>query len=354
MQLSDVVVCLHVLLDRALKSRGYEEILLFEAQLFALYVVVAGIKDVADRAGEVFLLDGFLVFASVKRVKFEAHYRLSVPDSQSINKTVAVTDDRQVIRDRLDSAVAFLLVHGAAVSVKIRGDISAEVHFLRILGSSELERIAVLKPVIGHFYLIAVPDLLLEHAVLVADARAVCRVIQGSKRIQKACCQSSETAVSERRIGFLVLDRVEFESELLECLFDRLIRHQVDGVIAEGTAHKEFHGEIDKFLGILVVKRLLSTHPAVDDLVLEGQSGSLEHLLLRCFLHSAAVHCAYIVLYTSLEKVFVKFNSRSFYHKISSFRSINPDRAVSVPVSVTSAMLLRGYHGTVFPGAGLL
>ena len=147
MQLSDVVVCLHVLLDRALKCCGYEEILLFETKLLTLYMVVAGIEDVADRAGKVFLLDGLLVLASVKRVKLEAYYRLRVPDSESIYKAVAITDDRKIIGNGLDRAVAFLLVHGAAVSVQIGGHITTEMHFLGVLGSAKFEGISVLKPV---------------------------------------------------------------------------------------------------------------------------------------------------------------------------------------------------------------
>ena len=190
--------------------------------------------------------------------------------------------------------------------------------FLSILGSSQFQRIAVLQPVIRNFHLIAVSDLLLEHTVLVTDTCAVCGIVQSCKGIQKARRKSAEAAVAQSRVRLLVFDGVEFEAEFLERLLDGLISHQVDGVIAESAAHEELHGQVNDLLGILFVEDLLGPHPAVDDLVLQSHSGSLEDLLVCRFLHGAAVHCAYIVLNTSLEKIFVKIKRGSFYHSLCS------------------------------------
>ena len=186
------------------------------------------------------------------------------------------------------------------------------MYFLGVLGSAKLERIAVLKPVVRHFLLVAVNDLLLEHAVVITDAAAVSGVVEGCQRVKETCCQTAQTTVAQSRVGLLVLDGVHVEAELLEGFFDGGIGHQVDRVVAESTAHQELHGQIDQSLGILIVKRLLGAHPAVNDLVLEGQSGRLEHLLFRCFLHCTTIHGPYVVLYTTFKKVFVKFDCRSF------------------------------------------
>ena len=311
-ELSDIVMGLHVLLDRALDRRGHEEILLLETQLLALYVVVAGVQHVADRSREVLLLDGFLIFAAVKRVQLEAHDGLRVPDPQRIDEAVAVADHGQVVRDSLDSAVALQLVHGAAVPVLIVGHVAAEMHFLRVLGPAQFQGISVLQPVIRHFHLIAVADLLLEHAVVVPDTGAVSGIVQGREGIKEARGKPSQTAVAERRIGLFILDRVELESQFLERLFDGLVSHEVDRVISERAAHEELHGQVDDLLGVLVVEHFLCSHPAVDDLVLERHSGCLEYLLVRGVFHRAAVHCAYIVLNTSLEKILVEIKCGSF------------------------------------------
>ena len=331
-KLLDIIVGLQIFLDRRLKGSGDEEVLLFQAQLFTLIIVVIGIKNVADGLGQVFLLDGLLVVALVKGIELEALDRLSVPDSQGIDKAVAVADDRHIIGDSLDSAVSLKAVHvPAQFLVKVADGMSAEMYFLSILGAAQLKGISVLEPVVRNFLLEAVFNFLLEHSVMVADTAAVSGVVQSGEGIQEAGSKTSEAAVSECRVRFLILDRIQFEAKLFECLSDGLISHEVDRVIAERAAHQKLHGQVDKPLGILVIKSLLRAHPAVDDLIFESQSGCLEHLLLRGFLHCAAVHGAHIVLYTSLKKVFVKFNSRSFYHKfLTSEHSGKADKSVSL------------------------
>ena len=56
---------------------------------------------------------------------------------------------------------------------------------------------------------------------------------------------------------------------------------------------------------------LSEVHPAVNDLILQGQGGRLEDLLVGGFLHCAAIHGSYIVFHTSLEQVFVEVECRS-------------------------------------------
>ncbi len=175
------------------------------------------------------------------------------------------------------------------------------MHVLGIFGPAQFQGIAVLKPVVRDFLLIAVYDLLLEHAVVITDAGAVGRVIEGRQGIQEAGCKSSQTAVAQCRIGLLVFDGIDLEAQFLQGFLDGTVGHQVDGVVAEGTAHKEFHGHVNDCLGVLIFKGLLGLHPAVNDLIFQSQSRCLEDLLLRGFLHGAAVHGPYIVLDASLE-----------------------------------------------------
>ena len=186
-----------------------------------------------------------------------------------------------------------------------------EMYMLGILIPAELQGISVGEPVVRHLLLIAVYDLLLEHTVMITDAAAVGGIVESRQRIQEACCQSAQTAVTQSRVGLLVLNGVDLEAQLLEGFLDGFIGHQVDGVIAECAAHQEFHGQIDQGLGILLFKCLLCLHPAVNDLILQGQGGRLEDLLVGGFFHCAAIHGSYIVFHTSLEQVFVEVECRS-------------------------------------------
>ena len=186
-----------------------------------------------------------------------------------------------------------------------------EMYMLGILIPAELQGISVGEPVVRHLLLIAVYDLLLEHTVMITDAAAVGGIVESRQRIQEACCQSAQTAVAQSRVGLLVLNGVDLEAQLLEGLLDGFISHQVDGVVAESAAHQEFHRHIDQGLGILLFKCLLCLHPAVNDLILQGQGGRLEDLLVGGFFHCAAIHGSYIVFHTSLEQVFVEVECRS-------------------------------------------
>ena len=154
--------------------------------------------------------------------------------------------------------------------------------------SAQFERIAVLKPVVRNFLLIAVLNLLLEHAVAVADAAAVGRISQGCQGIQEAGGKTAQTAVAQCRIRLLVLNHVQVKSQLIQSLPDFLLHAHIDDIIAQGAAHQEFHGEIIKSLGILPVHLLLGRNPVIHDHLVDGVAHSLEHLLGRCLLEGLA------------------------------------------------------------------
>ncbi len=240
-QLMNVVISGHELLQRALDRSGNKEILLLQPQFLSLNMIVAGVQNLADRASKVLLFNRLLIIALVEGIQMEAVDRLRVPDAERIHKAVSVTDDRHVIRNRLDCVITFLTENRPSVLIHMAGHIAAEMNFLCILGSSELERISVLEPVVRNLDLISVADLLLEHAVAVADAAAVSRIVQRGEGIEEACGKSSETAVSKRRIRLLVLNLVHVKAKLFQSFADRLERLQVNHVIAECPAHQEFH-----------------------------------------------------------------------------------------------------------------
>ena len=98
---------------------------------------------------------------------------------------------------------------------------------MRMLRTLQLERIAVLQPVVRHLALETVLDLLLEHTVGIADAAAVSVVAARCERVEEAGGQSSETAVAESRIRLLVLKHVDVEPELLQSLAHAIVLAEV-------------------------------------------------------------------------------------------------------------------------------
>ena len=64
----DIVMFLFVFGNCCLEACRYEEVLLFQSQLFTCIVVVVRVKDFYDVAGKVLLLYSFLVITFVKGI----------------------------------------------------------------------------------------------------------------------------------------------------------------------------------------------------------------------------------------------------------------------------------------------
>ena len=140
-------------------------------------MVIVWIQNLNDIACKVFLFYGFLIISLVKGIQAEALYRLRIPDSQGVDNAVAIADDRHIVRNSLYGLIAFLLENGTAVFIHIRAYPAAEFYLFCILGTAQLKGIAVSQPVVRHFYLITIADLLTEHTVTITDTTAVCRIV---------------------------------------------------------------------------------------------------------------------------------------------------------------------------------
>ena len=122
--------------------------------------------------------------------------------------------------------------------------IAAEFYLSGILRTADLKWIAIFQPVIRHFYLIAVLNLLLEHPVTIADAAAVSRITKRCQRVQEAGGKAAQTAVAQRGIPFLVLNGIQVAAQLLQCFFHFIIIGQVDQIVAKSPPHEKFHRHV--------------------------------------------------------------------------------------------------------------
>ena len=119
---------------------------------------------------------------------------------------------------------------------------------------NNLPRIGTDQPVIRMLDLPAVLDLLTKHAVLVAQAIADCRDLQGCHRIEKACGQPAEPAISQPRVGLLVEQRLPVLPGIgREVIADELFDLQIADVVRQRPANQKLHRQVVHFLGILGV-----------------------------------------------------------------------------------------------------
>lgn len=149
MKLGNVVVCFFVFGNRCLKAGRYEEVLLFQTKLFTCHMVIIRIKHLYDSTCKVLLLYCVVIITLVKRVKVEVYDRLCIPDTKCVYNIVVITCDRHIVRNSLNCLISFmdefiLVLH----RIPLNAYISAEMNLFCILRTTELERIAVLQPVI--------------------------------------------------------------------------------------------------------------------------------------------------------------------------------------------------------------
>ena len=107
-------------------------------------MVIIRIKNLNNVSCKVFLLNGLLVITLVKGIQLETVYRFCIPDTKGVHNTVAISNDRKIIRNRTDTLIAFLHKIVSAVFIHMNIDITAKFNFLGIFRSAELERITVL------------------------------------------------------------------------------------------------------------------------------------------------------------------------------------------------------------------
>ena len=153
------------------------------------------------------------------------------------------------------------------------GNVAAEYDGDRKVAALDFPGVPELKPAVGILHLVAVFDVLLEHAVLVADAVAVARIVQGGKGVQEAGCQAAKATVAQSCVGLLVFYHVIVNVQVLENLHYGILDAHVDEVVAQCPAHEKFSGEVVHLPGGLVGVLASGFHPVGHDYV-QGRGGN--------------------------------------------------------------------------------
>ncbi len=128
--------------------------------------------------------------------------------------------------------------HAAALIVEELG-VPAEVHVARVFGTFQLPGIAVAQPVIGLLDLIAVGDVLAEHAVLVAYAVAHHRQLQRCAAVEKAGCQAPQAAVAEAGVVLGLRQLLHQQAKVAQGAGCGVGNPQVEQCIAQRAPHQE-------------------------------------------------------------------------------------------------------------------
>ena len=132
-------------------------------------------------------------------------------------------------------------MHHHQVSVVPAGtDGAAEMDLLRLLGLGQQPRVAQRLPVIRQLHLLALHDLLLEQAQLVADGITGRGDLQRRHTVQIAGGQTAQTAVAETGVRLHIENIRGLKAQFLDSLLQLGQYVQIIGILHQAAAHQKF------------------------------------------------------------------------------------------------------------------
>ena len=256
--------------DHILQAGRGEKVLLAQTQFLAGFAGVVGIEHHGDLFGEILLRDRVGIAAGVEFLKVEFIGGLGLPQTQGINRIVAVAGNRQIVRNG-EHIEGIDPVHAQFASLVVALFKPAEeFHPPAGIGTFDLPGIAAAQPGVGLFDLIAVLDRLAEHAVFIADAVAGHRNFKRGATVEEAGGQTSESAVAETGVHLLAFQVFEFAGVSLDRRAHLVGNAQVEQGVGQGAAHQKFHGQIAHALDLVFPVALAGSAPATDHAVAHG------------------------------------------------------------------------------------
>ena len=248
--------------------------MLLQAQLLALVAVVVGVEDLGDDLRQLPLLHGLHVLAAVEVAHVDLIDGLGAPGAQEVDLGAVIAHHGDVIGHSLHGLVVQVAVVGATI-VLVGFDATAEVNFHRVLGMRDLPDIAAGQPVVGHFDLVAVHQLLAEQAEFIADGAAHGGQLQCGQGIQEASGEAAQTAVAQAGLGLFLEHDGAINAKLVQCLHVVGFVDQVDHVVVQGAAHQELSAEVVNLLRLLLLAGVAGIAAALHDLITHHQGQSL-------------------------------------------------------------------------------
>ena len=153
-----------------LDRRGDQEVLLAQTQLAPGIGGVIRIQYAGDVLRVVFIFHRRKVVALVKFTEVDCATGLSIPQAQRIGRVSVVTRDNLVVCHRED-----LFGLDPAHLLAFHLNTATKAHFVARIVAFELPRVTVFQPVVRRLFLSAINNILLEHAVVVANTVAAAR-----------------------------------------------------------------------------------------------------------------------------------------------------------------------------------
>ena len=277
-----------VLAHDGLDGGGDEEILLLEAEGLALVVVVLGVEHLGDGLRHGPLLHRLQILAGGEQVHVHRRGAVGVPQAEQVAVLGAVAGDLHVLGHGQHHIIPGVLYPVAAQRVPLVLHLAAEADLLGLVHLGDEPGVAQPQPVVGQLHLLAVHDLLLEDAQLVADGVACGGDLQGGHGVQVAGGQAAQAAVAQAGVGLGLKQVGRGKPKALDGLLQRLRHAQVVGVLHQGPAHQKLQGQVVNLAQVLHGHPVGGLHLPLGHDVPQHQGAGLEHVQAGGLLHVTA------------------------------------------------------------------
>ena len=223
---------------------GHEEVLLLEAQGLALAVVILRIQHHGDGLRHGVLFERLEVLAGREQLHVQRDRALGFPQAQACDVVGVIARDRHIVRHREHGRIILVLDDQLAVFIKVGVDRAADLDLAGVVHGRDVPYVARSEPGIRQLDLLAVFDLLLENAVLVADGVAGAAHARGGHAVHVAGRQTAEAAVAEAGVGLFLEDVRHLVAHVFQGCGQLGQDAEVIGVVAQAAADKKFHAQI--------------------------------------------------------------------------------------------------------------
>ena len=251
-------------------------------------MVILGVEHLTDGVRHGPLLRRLQVLPLTEQLHVDGLGAAGLPQPQGVDVVGVVAGDLHVAGHGHDAGVVLVDDHQVAV-VPAGADFAAEVYLLGLLQLGQQPRIAQLHPVVRQLHLLALHDLLLEDAQLVADGIAGGGDIQRGHAVQIAGGQTAQTAVAQTGVRLDLEDVGGLEAQLVNGGDQHIQQLQIVGVLHEAAPHQELHGQV-VYLPLALMGGLLpGLHAVLGHDIPQHHGAGLHHLAVGGLLLGAAV-----------------------------------------------------------------
>lgn len=249
--------------DDIINGGWAEEILLLQSQFFSCIGAIVRVQNTGDVLSILSFVNGSMVITWVELIEIESVSWSGSPKSQVVGIIGVESWDWGIVSNCNNLLTTFPSCSlGGSILVLLR--VTIESNLVLDILSLNLPWVSVIKPKIWNFDLVTISNNLLENSVLISDTISPCWNLEGCKRVNKACCESSKTSVTESSICLLLVKFFKVVTHVHESFLERSLQVWVDKGILESPTHQELQGEVVYSLAVVVLVVLLGIVPRLE------------------------------------------------------------------------------------------